>query len=278
MKSSIFTLGVIAPAAVLAFCRNDDFNLRAPNITNSQARRNLNSLGKRDLISVSMYTHIMMAAPPTEDYGPSLQVQRDLINKNYAQWGFQFVDVGTMYYFNADWAANADALRQEKSSQVRRGDYAALNMYLVEGEQAGFCFFPTDPAGGPVDQATLDNDGCFVGIKDGRSATGGTLTHESMFTSSPQTVGSRFLTHSTVGHWLGLPHVFEGGCAGSDGCDDTVPQAEPGRGVMAIPGDFNSCAATAKESCTPGIKDNVKNFVSQPNFSTHILGLNGVLI
>lgn len=145
MKSSLLALAFSGPAAVLAFCKNDDFNLVAPKINNTQARRNLNSLGKRDLIPVAMYTHIMTAAPPTEDYGPSLQVQRDLINKNFAPWGFQFVDVRTTYYFNADWAANADADRAAKSSYARRGDYASLNIYLVEGEQAGFCFFPTDP-------------------------------------------------------------------------------------------------------------------------------------
>jgi hypothetical protein len=30
-----------------------------------------------------------------------------------------------------------------------------------------------------VDQKTLNDDGCYVGIKDGRSEAGGTLTHES---------------------------------------------------------------------------------------------------
>ena len=145
MKSSLLALALSGPAAVLAFCKNDDFNLVAPKINNTQARRNLNSLGKRDLIPVAMYTHIMTAAPPTEDFGPSLQAQRDFINKNFEPWGFQFVDVRTTYYFNADWAANAEADREAKTAYARRGDYASLNVYLVEGETAGFCYFPTDP-------------------------------------------------------------------------------------------------------------------------------------
>jgi hypothetical protein len=145
MKSSLYALALAGPAAVLAFCKNDEFDFVAPKINNTVARRHLNSLGKRDLIPVAMYTHIMTAAPPTEDFGPSLQAQRDFINKNFEPWGFQFVDVRTTYYFNADWAANAEADREAKTAYARRGDYASLNVYLVEGETAGFCYFPTDP-------------------------------------------------------------------------------------------------------------------------------------
>lgn len=60
----------------------------------------------------------------------------------------------------------------------------------------------------------------------------------------------RTLPHE-VGHYLGLPHTFEGGCNGGDGISDTPPTAEPNYGCNT---NLNSCS-----NDSPNTKDNVQN-------------------
>jgi hypothetical protein len=79
----------------------------------------------------------------------------------------------------------------------------------------------------------------------------------------------------TVGHWFGLLHVFEGGCTGTDYCDDTPAQAGPSYSHKSDPNNIRSCPAV--DSCPqyPGT-DNIFNFVSvirdcgKSNFADHL--------
>lgn len=81
-----------------------------------------------------------------------------------------------------------------------------------------------------------------VGTGAGNGSKGRTLTHE-------------------AGHWLGLFHTFQGGCAGGffdDGCDDTPPQAE------ATP---SNCPQNAN-TCTndnPDLPNQVENYMDYSN-------------
>jgi hypothetical protein len=65
-----------------------------------------------------------------------------------------------------------------------------------------------------------------------------------------------------VGHWFGLYHTFQGGCAEpNDYCDDTPAQKEPSYSNEDVLGDKNSCPA--KDTCPKMAgNDNVFNFVS----------------
>ena len=184
MKLSSCVLGFAVPVAVLAHCQNDHVIGDAPKISNAVAKRNLiglDTIAKRQTILINMYTHIMFSKKPTEDLMRKILAQRAQMNRNFAPWGFQFVDMKTQWYFNEQWANSSDTLRDEKSAFAHRGDYAALNVYFMEHEQAGYCFFPLNPKAGPIDQKTLNTDGCYMGIKDGISTTSNTLTHESKF-------------------------------------------------------------------------------------------------
>lgn len=241
MKFSFALLGLLAPVALATDCLNEDFDHDPLNISPADSRRSLNTLRTRDIQGVELYIHVLVAEAPTEDFGPSIQSQLDFLNSHYEPWGYHFNLKLTTYVINADWAKDIDTDKENKMRQLHRGDYQTLNVYLVESANSGVCSLP-DGSGNPVDQQLLDFDGCFVPLEVGRSATSGTLAHE-------------------VGHWFGLLHVFQGGCDGDgDFCDDTSPQAEPSYAKLATPGDLQSCPA--KESCTPGVFDNVKNFVS----------------
>jgi hypothetical protein len=67
--------------------------------------------------------------------------------------------------------------------------------------------------------------------------------------------------------------VFQGGCAGTDYCDDTAAQANPSYAKMATPGDLNSCPAGDSCPNDPGL-DNVFNFVSvYPSYKPNVHGL-----
>ncbi|MCF8277104.1 MAG: T9SS type A sorting domain-containing protein [Flavobacteriales bacterium] len=81
----------------------------------------------------------------------------------------------------------------------------------------------------------------------------------SIGTAANNTNVGRTLTHE-AGHWLGLFHTFQGGCAGGffdDGCDDTPPTAEANYGC---PLTRNSCT-----NDSPDIIDQVENYMDYSN-------------
>lgn len=241
MKLSTLFLAALTPLALATDCSNQDFDHDPLNISTATAKRALNQLRTRDLQQVDMFFHILVSKNPEgEDWGPKIQSQVDFLNAHFETWGYVFNLKFTTYMIDEEWAKDIDVDKENKMRALHKGDYKTLNVYLVEGAGGGVCSFP-DGSGNPIDQQTLDFDGCFVPLEVGLSATSGTLAHE-------------------IGHWFGLLHVFQGGCEGDgDYCDDTAPQNEPSSGHLAIPGDLNSCPAM--DQCGKGAA-NVKNFVS----------------
>ena len=134
---------------------------------------------------------------------------------------------------------------------VRKGDASVLNIYWKNlGGVLGYATVPwqywwTGPL--QVDGVTIDH-GAIVGGRYKRYNLGRTAVHE-------------------VGHWLGLDHTWQGGCARSDGIYDTAPEAKPFYGCEAVlerdtcPGDNRTDPTTnymnyADDACmyqfTPG--------------------------
>jgi len=118
---------------------------------------------------------------------------------------------------------------------LHRGGPDDLNLYLadLDDDLLGYATFPSD--------TTLARDGVVVlnASLPGGSATdynkGDTATHE-------------------VGHWLGLLHTFENGCARpGDEVDDTPYQAD-GANVFSCSSKLDTCASKGK--------DPVHNFMS----------------
>ena len=119
---------------------------------------------------------------------------------------------------------------------LHRGDASDLNIYLTTaGVYLGWAYFPSTYKTKPwidgivIDWASLLHTST---IYAGRYDLGKTATHE-------------------TGHWLGLYHVFQGGCnAKGDYVDDTPPQLIATRGC---PEGQDSC----KE---PGL-DSIHNYM-----------------
>ncbi|KAF2175973.1 hypothetical protein K469DRAFT_608763 [Zopfia rhizophila CBS 207.26] len=204
-------------------------------------------LTKRDTIVIDLWVHFLVSSWNIPLDAPGLMNQFWYLNEQYAPFGISFQLKPVSYAMNADWAADIDNSKAEKMKQLHRGDYKSLNVYLVEGAGGGVCSLPL---GGnmPVTQEQLDGDGCFIPLSSGVHAPDGTLTHE-------------------IGHWFGLLHVFEGGCGGSDYCNDTSPQAGPSYSHKSNPDDIRSCPAV--DSCPQYAgTDNIFNFMDYTDCSS----------
>jgi hypothetical protein len=159
-----------------------------------------------------------------------------VLNSAFADTGFSFTLKGTDRTYNSVWARDGDEMAMKKA--LRKGDYAALNLYYLSdlGQNLGYCYFPTNASPGTT---AFIRDGCSIlatSVPGGSAAPyneGGTTTHE-------------------VGHWFGLFHTFQGGCTGSgDEVSDTPAQYSPSSGCP-----------TGRDSCrnAPGL-DPIHNYM-----------------
>jgi hypothetical protein len=154
------------------------------------------------------------------------QVER--LNADYNSTGFSFVLVNTTWVQNPEWFVNAypgSPSEKEMKAIHNNGDARTLNVYTL-------VFNATTPSLGASSMPSYyfrnpKLDGVLL-----RHTTlpGGSMKNFDM---------GRTLTHE-VGHWLGLFHTFEGGCADGvgDNVADTPPQAS---GSSGCPKGRDSC-------------------------------------
>ena len=136
--------------------------------------------------------------------------------------GFTFYLAGTDRYYNSTW--HADRQSTTYRSKTRLGGANALNIWLVDFSYLGIATFPWDYAKSP------SIDGIRVHYQ---SLPGGSYTNYNYGETA---------THE-AGHWLGLYHTFQGGCAEpNDSVSDTPAQSSStsgcpeGRDSCALPG------------------------------------------
>ena len=127
--------------------------------------------------------------------------------------GFTFVLAGIDRTNNAEWFYAGPTTSGERAMKqtLHRGDASDLNIYLTTaGAYLGWAYFPSNYKTKPwIDGIVIDWASLYKTSKDYRGAydLGKTATHE-------------------TGHWLGLYHVFQGGCNNwGDYVDDTPAQS-----------------------------------------------------
>ncbi|KAK6505639.1 hypothetical protein TWF481_007530 [Arthrobotrys musiformis] len=196
---------------------------------------------------IETYFHVI-ASDETEENGwvpeEKLQKQLEVMNDNYKQTGVRFSLKDTTRTVNKEWAVapvdeDDKTVELAMKRKLRKGGYAALNVYfrpLGDG-LLGICEFPdaVEP-----DSEEFWRDGCQV-------------LHSSVPGGSTKNYDMGITATHEIGHWFGLFHTFQDGCAGGDQVDDTPAQASPTEGCPK-----------GKDTCTgpkyPG-EDPIHNFM-----------------
>ncbi|PVF93228.1 zincin [Serendipita vermifera] len=180
---------------------------------------------------------------PTGGNVPDSQIkaQIDAMNDHYKSTGLSFELTKTTRTKNAAWFSGVgpdESSQTDMKKQLREGDEGTLNIYSVGFESGsgqgllGYATFPSDYKGNPKDDGVVLLYSSLPGGSSTNYDEGKTLTHE-------------------VGHWLGLYHVFQGGCdVEGDMVSDTPPQQTATSGCP-----------TTQDSCPGGGVDSVHNFM-----------------
>lgn len=160
-----------------------------------------------------------------------ITAQINVLNAAYASTGWSFNLVSTDRTTNATWyTCSGGTCETQMKSALRKGTADDLNIYSnnMGGGLLGWATFPSSYNSSP------SKDGVVILFS---SVPGGT--------AAPYNLGDT-ATHE-IGHWMGLYHTFQGGCAknasnGGDLVADTPAERSPAYGC---PVGRNSCANIA---------------------------------
>ncbi|GAB3668386.1 zinc metalloprotease [Nocardioides korecus] len=190
--------------------------------------------------AIPVYVHVMRAKNGAGDV-TARQIDRQIavLNATYGgrdpdgagvATGIGFYLAGTNRFDNDAW--HHDRASTSYRTKTRQGGRNALNIWLVDFDYLGIATFPWDYARQP------GIDGIRVQYS---SLPGGGIPNYDL---------GKTATHET-GHWLGLYHTFQGGCADpGDEVADTAAQASPSTGCP-----------TGRDSCpAPGL-DPIHNYM-----------------
>ncbi|KAB5589566.1 Extracellular metalloprotease [Ceratobasidium theobromae] len=165
----------------------------------------------------------------------------DALNQHYAGSGLGFTLAGTDRTTNANWfnlAGPSTSYQTAMKSSLHKGGASALNLYSVGFTSVtprgllGYATFPSSYSANPSDDGVVFRYSTVPGGSAAPFNEGKTLTHE-------------------VGHWLGLYHTFQGGCAGSgDFVSDTPAEGEP---AYECP--------VGRDTCSGGGVDPIHNYM-----------------
>jgi hypothetical protein len=170
-----------------------------------------------------------------------IQNQMNVLNAGFGVSGWSFNRVSTTRTTNATWYNGCYGTSEAAMKSALRQGTDDLNIYTCNpsGGILGYATFPSSYAG------AKSNDGVVLLYS---SLPGGT--------AAPYNQGDTG-THE-VGHWMGLYHTFQGGCAKSatNGGDYVADTPAEKSAAFGCPGGRNTCTGTQ----FPG-NDPITNFM-----------------
>ncbi len=189
---------------------------------------------------IPVYWHVIRSGTGTANGDiPASQItaQMNVLNAAYAPWGWSFSLVSTDRTTNSSWytAGPGTTAQTQMKNALRQGGKNALNIYSsnIGGGLLGYATFPSSYAGNPKDDGVVI---LFSSVPGGTAAPynlGDTGTHE-------------------VGHWMGLYHTFQGGCAASttNGGDLVADTPAEKSAAFGCPTGRNTCSSAGNDPIT----------------------------
>ncbi|OJT19644.1 zinc metalloprotease [Archangium sp. Cb G35] len=201
-----------------------------------KARQAMGGTVHAQAVSIPVYFHIIKSGTGAGGVtSTQINQQITILNNAYAAAGFSFYLAGTDTTNNGTWyTCTGGTCESQMKAALRKGTATALNFYTnnMGGGLLGWATFPWSY------NATNKMDGVVV-LQS--SLPGGS--------ASPFNLGDTG-THE-VGHWMGLYHTFQGGCAApGDSVSDTPDEASPASGCP-----------TGRNTCSTAGNDPIDNFM-----------------
>ncbi|MBZ5711370.1 zinc metalloprotease [Nannocystis pusilla] len=150
--------------------------------------------------------------------------QINLLNSTYASAGFSFALAGVDRTNNTSWYGMGASAETQAKKALRKGGKETLNIYTANpgGGLLGWATFPSSYAGNPTYDGVVLLNESLPGGKAAPYNLGMTGVHE-------------------VGHWMGLYHTFQGGCAKQGDLVDDTPAEKSA--AFGCPEGRNTCPA-----------------------------------
>ena len=187
--------------------------------------------------TIQVHVHVITSSSGAGNVSSGRIAQQiSVLNSGFGATGWSYNLASVDVTANDAWFAmgHGSAAEAQAKAALRQGSADDLNIYTANlgGGLLGWATFPSSYAGNPSRDGVVLLHSSLPGGSAAPYNLGDTATHE-------------------VGHWLGLYHTFQGGCAkrGGDLVDDTPPEKSPAYDCVA------------RDSCRGGGLDPIHNYM-----------------
>ena len=210
----------------------------ATRLATRQSRGEVNTLVAGAVIPT--YFHVINKGTGISNGDVSTQMINDqmaVLNAAFSPWGYSFNLVAVTRTTNSSWFTGCYTSSTETAMKtaLRQGSADDLNIYSCSpsGGILGWATFPSSYASNPLRDGVVVLYSSLPGGSAVPYNEGDTGTHE-------------------VGHWMGLYHTFQNGCAKTTGdyVDDTPAEKSPAYGCPV-----------GRDTCTSAGVDPIYNFM-----------------